>query len=79
MFPSTLKEASPRWFMGLGTNAIENWTEMRNLFLQKYKEYCRGQDMKGDDIFKISQKEGETLEDYVSRLVFMCSGTHSIT
>ena len=26
--------------------------------------------MKGDDIFKMSQKEGETLEDYVSRFLF---------
>ena len=43
---------------------------MSNFFLQKYKEYCRGQDMKGDDIFKMSQKEGETLEDYVSIFLF---------
>jgi hypothetical protein len=41
-FPSTLKEASLRWFMGLGANLI------------KYKEYCRGQDLKGDDILKMS-------------------------
>lgn len=27
--------------------------------------------MKGDGIFKISQKEDETLEDYISR--FMCN------
>lgn len=26
--------------------------------------------MKGDEIFKILQKEGETLEDYVSRFLF---------
>ena len=26
--------------------------------------------MKADDIFKLSQKEGETLEDYVSRFSF---------
>ena len=56
--------------MGLGANVVENWTEMSNLFLQKYKQYCRGQDMKGDDIFKMSQKEGERLEDYVSIFLF---------
>ena len=42
LFPSTLKEVTLRWFIGLGANVVENWTEMRNLFLQKYKEYCRG-------------------------------------
>ena len=71
LFPSTLKEATLRWFMGLGANVVANWIEMRNLFLQKYKEYYRGQDMKGDEIFKMSQKEGETLEDYVSRFLFI--------
>ena len=43
---------------------------MSNLFLQKYEEYYRGHDMMGDNIFKMSQKEGETLEDYVSRFLF---------
>ena len=43
---------------------------MINLSLQKYKEYCRSQDMKGGSIFKISQKEGKTFKDYVSRFLF---------
>ena len=54
--------------MGLGANAVANWIEMSNFFLQKYKEYC--QDMKGGDIFKMSEKGGETLEDYVSIFLF---------
>lgn len=54
-FPSTLKEASLRWFMGLGAHVVVDWPTMRNFFLTKYKEYCRGQDLKGDDIFKMSQ------------------------
>ena len=40
------------------------------MFLSKYKVYYRGSDGKGDDIFKMSQKEDETLEDYVSRFLF---------
>ena len=43
---------------------------MINLFLDKYKEYCRGHDLKGDDIFKMSQREDETLENYVARFMF---------
>ena len=54
LFPSTLKEATLRWFMGLGANVVADWDAMHTLFLTKYKEYYRGQDLKGDDIFKMS-------------------------
>ena len=47
-----------------------DWQHMSNLFLDKYKEYCRRHDLKGDDIFKMSQREDETLEDYVARFMF---------
>ena len=53
--------------MGLATNAIGTWDEMKNLFLEKYKEYCKANDSREDDIFRILQKKDETLEDYVSR------------
>ena len=65
LFPTTLKDLALRWFMGLGANATGTWDEMQTLFLDKYKEYCKANDSRGDDIFRISQKEGETLEDYV--------------
>ena len=52
--------------MGLGANATRSWDEMQALFLDKYKEYCKASGSRGDDIFMISQKEEETLEDYVS-------------
>ena len=74
LFASTLKEAGLRWFMELGANTLTDWLGMSNLFLKKYKEYYRGQDLKGDDIFKMSQKDGETLEDYVSRFMFNLQG-----
>ena len=56
--------------MSLGANVVIDWQHMSNLFLNKYKEYCRGHDLKGDDIFKMSQREDETLEDYVSQFMF---------
>ena len=70
LFPATLKESVLWWFMGLGANATSTWDEMQTLLLQKYKEYCKGNDPRGDDIFWISQKEDETLEDYVSRFLY---------
>jgi hypothetical protein len=47
-----LKEEPLRWFMGLGANVSIDWDTMKNLFLDKYKDYYRGS-MGGDDIFKI--------------------------
>ena len=56
--------------MGLGTNVVGTWNEMQTLFLEKYKEYCEENDSRGDDIFRISQKKEETLEDYVSHFLY---------
>ena len=56
--------------MSLGANAVQDWQDMKNLFLTKYKDYCWGPDLKGDDIFKISQREDETLEDYIAQFLF---------
>ena len=42
LFPSTLKEATMRWFMGFGANAIENWPTVSDMFLTKNNEYYRG-------------------------------------
>ena len=56
--------------MGLGANAAGTWDEMQNLFLEKYKEYCKASDSRGDDVFRMSQREDETLEDYVSHFLY---------
>ena len=56
--------------MGLRANAATTWDEMQALFLEKYKEYCKASGTREDDIFRISQKEEETLEDYVSRFLY---------
>ena len=41
LFPSTLKDFSLRWFMGLGESTIWTWDDMRTSFLRKYQEYCK--------------------------------------
>ena len=71
LFLATLKELALRWFMGLGANATGTWDEMQTLFLDKYKEYCKKNDSRGDDIFRVSKKEEETLEDYVSHFLYI--------
>ena len=56
--------------MGLGANVAKTWDEIQTLFLEKYKEYCKANDSRGDDVFRMSQKKDETLEDYVSRFLY---------
>ena len=56
--------------MGLGANVVGTWDEMQALFLDKCKEYWKASSSREDDIFRISQKEEEILEDYVSRFLY---------
>ena len=55
--------------MGLGEHTITSWDDMRNIFLKKYQAYCRSKDYK-DDIFKMSSKEDETLEEYLEIFLY---------
>ena len=66
VFLVTLKGAALRWFMRLGVGTIQTWNDMREAFLFKYQDYCRTMDLK-EEIFKIAQKEEESLEDYMER------------
>jgi len=66
LFPSTLKGTSLRWFMGLGGGVINNWDQMKESFLKKYQDYCRTRELK-DEIFQMTAKPNETLEEYVER------------
>jgi hypothetical protein len=50
LFPSTLKEETLRWFMGLDGHSIQTWETMKNIFIEKYKEYCKYRDSR-DEIF----------------------------
>lgn len=56
--------------MRLGKDVVLDWDTMKTLFLKKYQDYCRGLNRRRDHIFKISQKEDETLEDYVEIFQF---------
>eukprot|EP00253_Pinus_taeda_P026627 PITA_26627 len=55
--------------MGLGEHTITNWDGMRKVFLRKYQPYCRSKDSK-DDIFRMTQQEDETLEEYLERFIY---------
>eukprot|EP00253_Pinus_taeda_P019887 PITA_19887 len=69
LFPATLKASTLRWFMRLVEHTINDWDGMRRVFLRKYQPYCRSKDMK-DEIFRMSQQEDETLEEYLERVVY---------
>jgi hypothetical protein len=63
-FPTTLKNVALHWFMGLGTNSIKAWDEMKKMFLEKYHDYCTNRGMR-EEMFKMTQKEEEILENYL--------------
>ena len=44
LFPATLKDNALRWFMSLGGGTITNWDRMKQVFLEKYQEYCNTKD-----------------------------------
>jgi hypothetical protein len=64
LFPATLKGNALRWFMSLGGENISTWVQMRQFFLNKYQDYCRTRELR-EELFKMSQKEDETLEYFV--------------
>ena len=66
LFPSTLKDESLRWFMGLPGNNITTWAQMEEAFNNKYRDYCRSQETK-DDIFRMNLGPDESLEEYEER------------
>jgi hypothetical protein len=70
LFPDTLKDVALHWFMGLGTNAIKTWDEMRKTFLEKYNDHCTNRGMR-EEMFKMTQKEEESLEDYLERFHYI--------
>lgn len=66
LFPSTLKGVALQWFMGLSGCTIKPWDDMKTSFLVKYQDYCSTRELK-DEIFKMSMKDNETVEEYVKR------------
>jgi hypothetical protein len=59
-----LKDATLRWFTGLGGNNIGRWAEMKETFQKSYLDYCKEKYHK-EKILRMTQKEDESIEDYV--------------
>jgi len=55
--------------MNLGVHSITTWGKMKEAFLGKYRDYCMPSKLK-DEVFKMTQKEDENLEDLVERFVY---------
>lgn len=55
--------------MGLGGGVINNWDQMKEAFLKKYKDYCRYRELK-DEIFWMIARLNETLEEYVEHFQY---------
>ena len=56
--------------MGLGGGVITDWDYMKDAFLKKYQDYCRSQELK-DEIFQMTAKPSEALEEYVEQFHFL--------
>ena len=52
LFPATLKDNALHWFMSLGGGTVTNWDWMKQVFLEKYQEYCNTKD-KREELFKM--------------------------
>jgi len=52
--------------MGLLGNNITTWAQMQQAFNNKYQDYCRSKEMKGE-IFRMTMGSDESLEDYEER------------
>lgn len=63
LFPSTLKDASLCWFMGLPKGSITTWARMLHALKIKYRDYCRSKETK-DEIFRMTFGLDESIEDY---------------
>jgi hypothetical protein len=66
---TTLKEVALCWFMGLGVNNIDTWEEMRKIFLGKHQDFFKERNLR-EEIFKMTQKDDESLQDYVERFQY---------
>ena len=49
--------------------AVHSWSQMKEAFLGKYRDYCTPSNLK-DKVFKMTQKEDENLEYMVERFVY---------
>lgn len=66
LFPSTLKGATLKWFMGIVTHSIRTCNDMKKKKLDRYLDYCMSTNHKYE-VFKMMQREDENLEDLIGR------------
>ena len=69
LFPATLKDNALHWFMSLGGGTVTTWDQMKQVFLEKYQEYCNTKD-KREELFKMVQRDDEILEYFVERILY---------
>ena len=69
LFPLTFEGAALKWFMGLLTQSIRTWNDMKQTFLDRYLDYCMPTNHK-DEVFKMVQREDENLEDLLERFQY---------
>ena len=55
--------------MTLGAETVTTWDQMKQVFLEKYQKYCNTKD-KREELFKMVQKDEESLEGFVERLLY---------
>ena len=46
LFPSTLKDATLCWFIGMPGSSITTWAQMQQAFNNKYEDCCRSKETK---------------------------------
>ena len=66
LFPSMLKGVALKWFIGLVTQSIRTWNDMKKVFLDRYFDYCMPINHK-DEVLKMMQREDANLEDLIER------------
>jgi len=66
LFPSTLKDATFWWFMGLPGDSITTCAQMQKSFKNKYRDYCRFKDIKEEN-FRMTLGNDESLQEYEER------------
>ena len=55
--------------MSLGGGTVTTWDWMKQVFLEKYQEYCNTKD-KREELFKMVQRDDESLEYFVERILY---------
>ena len=77
IFLGTLKGTTLRWFMGLGGKTMSSWEVMKEVFLEKYQDYCKSHDI--DYIFRFVQKKMRIWNILWNDLNTYCRGQAIVT